>query len=121
LSIAGARFLEVERFDRVGTRGRQAVISLYALGIEYLGYLDNWTRAALPMVLAPQGANMVERRFTPLPPSADNYAVWSDAARHAIAYWDRLAKLKKLGSGFRKLCGGYRNAVQALAERVPSG
>jgi hypothetical protein len=174
--IAGARFLEVARFDRVGTRGRQAVISLYALGIEYLGYLDNWTRAAhdlleqqrikaedarrirwldvfgqligntdrhfgnisflvedakdlhlapiydmLPMIFAPQGTNMVERRFAPLPPSASNFDVWPDAARHAIAYWNRLVKLNSLSRGFRRLCGSCRDAVQALAERVPGG
>jgi len=44
--VASGRFLEVERFDRLGERGRIGVISLYALAAEYLGYLDNWTRAA---------------------------------------------------------------------------
>jgi hypothetical protein len=174
--VAGARFLEIERFDRVGTRGRKGLISLYALGIEYLGYLDNWTRAAcdlfqqdritaddarrmcwldafgqligntdrhfgnvsflvedaeklllaptydmLPMIFAPQGTNMVERHFTPMPPCADNFDVWPDAARHAVAYWDRLAGLKELSRGFRKLCSGSRDAVQARADRCPSG
>jgi hypothetical protein len=174
--VAGAKFLEVERFDRVGKRGRKGLVSLYALGIEYLGFLDNWTRAArdllgqhriaaedarrmcwldafgqligntdrhfgnisfhaegveklqlaptydmLPMIFAPQGTNLVERQFTPLPPSADNFEVWADAARQAVAYWDRLARLKMLGRGFRKICAGCRDAVQALADRIPSG
>ncbi len=50
LDVEGIRFLEVERFDRVGARGRKGLISLYALGIEHLGYLDDWTRAAGDLV-----------------------------------------------------------------------
>ncbi|MFM2112399.1 MAG: hypothetical protein RLZZ271_1059 [Pseudomonadota bacterium] len=34
---AGQRFLEVERFDRVGVRGRRAVFSLSALEAEFVG------------------------------------------------------------------------------------
>jgi hypothetical protein len=48
----GWRFLEVERFDRVGPRGRRGVISLYALNAEYLGTADSWTSAA-PLLRAP--------------------------------------------------------------------
>ena len=45
--VAGDRFLEVERFDRIGKRGRRAVISLLAINSHYLGDdLDNWSRAA---------------------------------------------------------------------------
>ncbi len=139
--VGGVRFLEVERFDRVGRRGRQGVISLFAVAAEHLGHLDDWTRAArdlsdgrridaedarrmrwldafgqligntdrhsgnisffgdetgplrlapvydmLPMIFAPQGTNLITRRFEPLPPSADNFDVWADAARHALAY-----------------------------------
>jgi hypothetical protein len=35
--VDGWRFLEVERFDRVGQRGRRGVLSLSALNSEYLG------------------------------------------------------------------------------------
>lgn len=45
-------FLEVERFDRVGRRGRRGVLSLYALNVEYLGTADSWTSAA-PLLRAP--------------------------------------------------------------------
>jgi hypothetical protein len=34
---AGQRFLEVHRFDRVGTLGRQALVSLSALDAEFVG------------------------------------------------------------------------------------
>jgi hypothetical protein len=71
------------------------------------------------MIFAPQGAHLVERPFEPLPPCAENFDVWPDAARHAVLYWDRLARLNKLSRGFRKLCSGCREAVQALANRVP--
>jgi hypothetical protein len=44
--VAGWRFLETVRFDRVGTRGRLPVLSLEALANEYLGDRESWTRAA---------------------------------------------------------------------------
>ena len=37
LDFDGQRFLEVERFDRVGTLGRKAVVSLAALDAEFVG------------------------------------------------------------------------------------
>ncbi len=172
--VGGDRFLEVERFDRVGTRGRKGVLSLYVLGIEYLGHLENWTSAVrdlleqsrinaddarrmrwldtfgqlignndrhfgnlsflvsktgairlapvydmLPMLFAPEGTNLVERPFQPRPPTAVNFDVWSDAARHAIEYWGRMAKSRELSSRFRKLCSACRKAVQTVASRVP--
>jgi hypothetical protein len=40
------RFLEVERFDRIGPRGRRALVSLGAIDDEYFGYRDTWTNAA---------------------------------------------------------------------------
>jgi hypothetical protein len=47
LLIAGDQvFLESERFDRTGARGRSGVVSLGALANEYLGRRDNWTTAA---------------------------------------------------------------------------
>jgi hypothetical protein len=46
IDIDGWRFLETERFDRVGERGRRAVLSLMALNNEYLGNATTWTLAA---------------------------------------------------------------------------
>jgi hypothetical protein len=44
--VEGDRFLEVERFDRMGARGRTSVLSLAAIDDEYFGYRDSWTKAA---------------------------------------------------------------------------
>ena len=50
----GQRFLEVERFDRVGTLGRKAVISLAALDAEFAGLADQpWP--VITKLLAKQG------------------------------------------------------------------
>jgi hypothetical protein len=46
LEVDHWRFLEVERFDRVGQRGRHAVLSLSAISNEYLGGPSTWTDAA---------------------------------------------------------------------------
>lgn len=51
LDVDGWRFLEVERFDRIGPRGRRGVVSLWALNNEYLGPPDTWTAAA-PLLAA---------------------------------------------------------------------
>ena len=50
----GQRFLEVERFDRVGTLGRQGVISLAALDAEFAG-LANQPWPVITKSLAKQG------------------------------------------------------------------
>jgi len=47
--VAGWRFLEVERFDRVGARGRRSLLSLLAIANEYGGEIDTWTSAALEL------------------------------------------------------------------------
>ncbi len=52
LFIEGRRFLEVERFDRVGRRGRRALLSLGAIDDEYFGHRDNWTKAAQRLLAA---------------------------------------------------------------------
>jgi HipA-like C-terminal domain len=70
----------------------------------------------LPMVFAPEGIRVVEREFTPRPATADNYDVWPDAARCALAYWNRLVETAELSSGFRKLCARCRDSVAALRE-----
>ncbi|WP_164017540.1 type II toxin-antitoxin system HipA family toxin YjjJ [Pyxidicoccus trucidator] len=52
LELGSHRFLEVERFDRVGVRGRKALLSLGAIDDEYFGHRDTWTRAARRMLEA---------------------------------------------------------------------
>lgn len=54
----GQRFLEVQRFDRVGTLGRQAVVSLSALDAEFVGAAHQpW-----PLVVKPLAAQGVVTR-----------------------------------------------------------
>lgn len=44
--VENQAFLEIERFDRVGARGRRAVLSLAALDDDLYGKRDNWHDAA---------------------------------------------------------------------------
>ncbi len=45
--LDGMRYLEVDRFDRIGRQGRCGVISLYAVNNHYLGDKpENWSRAS---------------------------------------------------------------------------
>ncbi|MCP3136926.1 type II toxin-antitoxin system HipA family toxin YjjJ [Pyxidicoccus xibeiensis] len=74
----------------------------------------------LPMVFAPDGAHLVERTFTPEPPNAHNLDVWADAARHALAYWDRLVACADLSEDFRQRCATSREALATLASRLPA-
>jgi len=65
LDHAGQRFLEVERFDRVGTLGRRAVISLAAFDAEYVGAAhQTWpvlTKSLLNQgVITPQSGSLTE-------------------------------------------------------------
>ncbi|GHG88547.1 type II toxin-antitoxin system HipA family toxin YjjJ [Comamonas sp. JC664] len=49
LNVDGYQFLEVERFDRLGERGRKGLLSLKAIDNEYLGHDgkgSTWTSAA---------------------------------------------------------------------------
>jgi hypothetical protein len=46
LDLEGFRFLEVERFDRIGERGRIGVRSLDAVKVEAMVSLGTWTEAA---------------------------------------------------------------------------
>jgi hypothetical protein len=171
--IDGCRFLEVERFDRVGFLGRRGIISLLYLNAHCLGSAGTWTKLALqlidepgvaidsedvrrirwldtfgqlignndrhfgnlsffikdarrfllqltpvydmlPMIFAPEGANIVDRCFTPQRPTADNLDVWADAAHHALTYWNRLAGLSELSGQFRELTGRCSEAIAAI-------
>lgn len=172
--LDGIRFLQVERFDRVGRQGRRGVISLFALNNRYLGdYPDSWSRASrrileepslslsaedadriiwldsfgdligntdrhhgnltffaeeareltltlapvydmLPMLFAPAGTDVVEKPFTPGPPSALNLHVWHEVARHTQEYWARLCDENRLGASFRRIAGECRKKLDRL-------
>ncbi|WP_224247627.1 type II toxin-antitoxin system HipA family toxin YjjJ [Hyalangium gracile] len=174
LLIEGRRFLEVHRFDRIGLRGRKALLSLGSIDDEYFGHRDTWTQAAqrmlaerlidaedarrmrwldafgqligntdrhfgnlsffvegegrfrlapvydmLPMVFAPVEAEIIERTFSPSPPTADNLDVWSHAARCAVSYWGRLVGSSELSEEFRERCRHCKDQVEALASQAP--
>jgi hypothetical protein len=46
VDVGSRRFLEVERFDRIGLRGRRGVLSLGPLADDLFGFRDTWTDAA---------------------------------------------------------------------------
>jgi hypothetical protein len=71
----------------------------------------------LPMLFAPQDGEVVERPFQPGPPTADTLDVWSDAARWALDYWDRLVATDALSTAFRERCARCRDALSLLRER----
>jgi hypothetical protein len=69
LVTAGERtFLETQRFDRHGARGRTGLISLAALTNQYLGVRDNWIAATANLakmrVISHQDAETVRRLAT---------------------------------------------------------
>lgn len=174
LDVEDHRFLEVERFDRIGPRGRKGLLSLGAITDEYIGPRDTWTQAAsrmhearliseddarrmrwldtfgqltgntdrhfgnlsffpegpkqfrlapvydmLPMMFAPVGTNLVERAFTPRPPTASTVDVWSDAARLALAYWEKLTREPALSAPFREHCGHCAATLQSFMKQQP--
>ena len=64
----GFRFLEVERFDRLGERGRRGVLSLEALDHEYIGESGrgaSWTRVTPKLLekklIGPEDARRIRR------------------------------------------------------------
>ena len=172
----GGRYLELERFDRVGRQGRYGIISLFALNNHYFGnYPDNWSQAShritveptlsltladvdrvvwldtfgdligntdrhfgnlsffaeearkltltptpvydmLPMVFAPAGTSLVERRFNPKPPTVLNRRIWHEVAIHALQYWARLGDEGKLSDGFRRISADCRVTLARLID-----
>ncbi len=79
LDVAGWRFLESERFDRVGVRGRRAVLTLGAIDDEHFGRRDGWTAAAVRLLPPP---------FS-LPPEDAAALRWLDAFGQLVGNTDR--------------------------------
>jgi hypothetical protein len=50
LAIDGRIFLEANRFDRTGVRGRVGIVSLAAVANHYLGRRDNWISATSSLI-----------------------------------------------------------------------
>ncbi len=79
--LAGSRYLEVERFDRVGRQGRRGVISLYAINCHDLGdAFDNWSRA---------GRRILEEPALSLDAAHADRLVWLDTFGDLIGNADR--------------------------------
>lgn len=157
----GSRFLEVERFDRVGVRGRRGVVPLRAFApsaswteassllnaqdaktlrwLDVFGQLianDNrhpgnvslfWSLGGtptlapaydmVPMMLAPATTGLVDRPFTPAPPTSANLDVWPDAAQRASEYWALLANTVDLHDDLRRKAAECCVAVETLRGR----
>jgi hypothetical protein len=68
LQSEGRTFLEIERFDRTGERGRTGLVSLAALANEHLGTRETWTRATASLaalgVISRDDAEKVRRLAT---------------------------------------------------------
>jgi hypothetical protein len=110
LDVEGWRFLQVERFDRVGRRGRRAAVSLAALANEHLGGPSTWTDAAPAL-----------RRPPLLLPAADEVDVrWLDAFGQLIGNTDRhLGNLTFFSAdGGIRLAPIYDMLPMALAPRA---
>jgi hypothetical protein len=79
--LDGSRFLELDRFDRVGRLGRRGVISLYAINGHYLGDVpENWSKASQRILHEPSLRLDAEH--------ADRM-VWLDTFGDLIANTDR--------------------------------
>ena len=79
--LDGGRYLEVERFDRVGPRGRRGVISLHAINAHFLGYHpDSWGRA---------GRRILDEPSLDLPAADAGRMVWLDTFGDLIGNTDR--------------------------------
>ncbi|MBI3182742.1 MAG: type II toxin-antitoxin system HipA family toxin YjjJ [Myxococcales bacterium] len=74
----------------------------------------------LPMLWAPAGTELIDRPFTPTPPTAATLDVWADAAKWAIEYWRRVEACAEIAGELRRLAAAYGREVAALAARVPA-
>ncbi len=79
MGVDGWRFLEVERFDRLGARGRRAVLSLAALDVEHLGAPRTWTEAA----------RLLEAKPFSLPAQDAAHVRWLDLFGQLVGNTDR--------------------------------
>jgi hypothetical protein len=79
--LDGTRYLEIERFDRVGAKGRRGVLSLHALSAHYLGgAVENWSRA---------GRRIQDEPTLSMAPAHADRMIWLDTFGDLIGNTDR--------------------------------
>ncbi|MBW4052909.1 MAG: hypothetical protein HIU85_15885 [Proteobacteria bacterium] len=71
----------------------------------------------LPMLLAPQHEQLVDRPYEPAPPGAASLSAWEQARSLAEQYWALLAGDSRLSEPFRSLCGRCLGSLRALSVR----
>jgi len=131
--------LEVERFDRVGQRGRRAVLSLAAVHDDLS---DGWARAAVrlrdarritdddarllrwldafgafdqvSMFHAPSADAQVRERDYPRPPVVAEWLdVWDDARTAAREFWSRVGDDARVADGLRRAAAAHLRQLTA--------
>ncbi|WP_435005194.1 type II toxin-antitoxin system HipA family toxin YjjJ [Tundrisphaera lichenicola] len=79
--LDGTRYLQVDRFDRIGAKGRRGVISLFAVNSHFLGYTpDNWSRA---------GQHILDEPDLSMSTKHADQMIWLDTFGDLIANGDR--------------------------------
>lgn len=71
----------------------------------------------MPMLVAPQHAQIVDRPYEPAPPTAASLAAWGQARSLAKQYWAVLAGDPRLTEPFRSVCGHRLESLRALSVR----
>jgi hypothetical protein len=71
----------------------------------------------LPMLFAPQDAQLIERSFKPAGATATTLSVWPRARELAENYWLRLCEESRLSEEFRQRCERCLAAVRELSRR----
>jgi hypothetical protein len=69
----------------------------------------------LPMLFAPEHAQVVARTFTPEPPTADTLRVYGRARDLAATYWQRLSEDRRISSEFRAMSAACRQTLLGLS------
>lgn len=103
----GMRFLVVERFDRIGLRGRRGVLSLFALDNEHVGAGGSWTSLSQKLEQAGLCSSADARRLR-----------WLDVFAQLIGNSDRhLGNISffQEGNGKWSLCPVYDMLPMLLA------
>ena len=72
--------------------------------------------AMLPMKYAPvRGVELPEREFAPQLPLPDESAIWTEAARAAIVFWDTSAAERRISAAFRAICKQNAKLLRTMA------
>lgn len=158
LTGGGRTFLEMERFDRVGLKGRRGLVSLGALALQFAGTFGSWSEMSeelarrkiidenilktirevelfgrliantdmhmanlsffamgtrilglapaydiLPMMYAPQHAQLVDRTFEPPPPMPADSPFYLRALSAARDFWREVQLSGQISAGFKSI------------------